>query len=143
MKTLIVFAVLLCAGLARAGDAADPTLERLSKVDIFAFGRIGYAGTIPRGERDYRLIFSRTSAEADFERLFVVGNAQAKAYALVGIRALDQRRFTLISQSLRDSTTEVITESGCIVEDPPFGALLKHIAAGEFSRYDNVRPPRL
>jgi hypothetical protein len=145
MKTLIVFAVfavLLCPNFARAGDATDPTLDRLAKVDIFAFGGIGYAGMISRGERDYRVIFSRTSAEADFERLFVVGNAQAKAYALVGIRALDQKRFTQISQPLRDSTEEVITESGCIVEHQPFGGLLKLIAADEFSRYSNIRRTR-
>ncbi len=142
MKTLVVFAVLLCANLACAGDATDPTLDRLSKVDIFAFGGIGYAGTISRGERDYKLIFSRTSAEADFERLFAVGNAQAKAYALVGIRALDQKRFTQISRSLRNSKEEVITESGCIVEHQPFGALLKRIAADEFSQYSSVRPTR-
>jgi len=143
MKAFIVFAVLLlCASLAHAGDTADPILDRLSKVDIFAFGRIGYAGTISRGERDYRLILSRISAETDFEKLFAVGNAQAKAYALVGIRALDQKRFMQLSQPLRDSTEEVITESGCIVGHEPFEALLKRIGAGEFSRDSNTRPTR-
>jgi hypothetical protein len=139
MKILIVFSVLLCANLTHAGGA-DLILDHLSKVDIFAFGGIGYAGTISRGERDYRVILSRASAEADFERLLAVGNAQAKAYALVGIHTLDQKRFTQISQPLRDSTEEVITESGCIVEHQPFAALLKRIAAGEFPRDSNIRP---
>lgn len=140
MKTLIVFAVVLSATVALAGEATDPTFDRLAKVDIFAFGGIGYAGMTSPGEKDYRLIFSRTSAEADFERLFLVGNAQARAYALVGLRALDQKRFTQISQSLRDSPVEVITESGCIVEHQSLGALLKRIASGEFSQYSNTRP---
>jgi hypothetical protein len=139
MKTLIVFGVVLCATVTLAREGTDPTFDRLAKVDIFAFGGIGYAGMTSPGEKDYRLIFSRTSAEADFERLFLVGNAQARAYALVGLRTLDQKRFTQISQSHRDSPVEVITENGCIVEHQSLGALLKRIASGEFSQYSNTR----
>jgi hypothetical protein len=73
MKTLIVFGVVLCATVTLAREGTDPTFDRLAKVDIFAFGGIGYAGMTSPGEKDYRLILSRTSAEADFERLFLVG----------------------------------------------------------------------
>jgi len=71
-----ILASLILVSIANAGDSSDSVLERLAKVDRFAFGGTGFAGVISRGEKDYRVILSRPSAEADFEKLFAVGNAQ-------------------------------------------------------------------
>jgi hypothetical protein len=111
MKIWIIATLLLAIAMAQATESVDSTLERLAKVDIFAFGPTGYAGVISQGERDYKLILSRPSAMADLVRLFSSGNSQAKCYALVGIRTLDGSRFKELSKSVRDSKEEVLTQS--------------------------------
>jgi hypothetical protein len=71
----------------------DAVLDRLSKVERFAFGPTGYAGVTSEGEKDFRAVLGRSSALTDFEKLFAEGNIQAKSYALVGIRKLSQNAF--------------------------------------------------
>src|ERR1700730_10598275 len=100
---------------------------------MFAFCPTGYAGIISQGEKDYKLILSRPSAMADFERLFSAGNPQAKSYALLGIRAANPNRFKELSSSLRDSKEDVTTQSGCIVFQESLGDVLKHIERGDYS----------
>src|SRR5580704_6416248 len=112
MRLWIITALLLAAATAQSGGSSDSTFERLAKVDRFAFGGIGYAGVMSQGEKDYKVILSRPSAMADFERLLLIGNSQAKGYALVGIRALDPSRFKELSHSLRDSKEGLLTEKG-------------------------------
>jgi hypothetical protein len=135
MKAWIVFvlAVFLSAASAQVSAPVDAIFERLSKVEMFAFGPTGYAGTISQGEKDYKLILSRPSAFADFEKLLSAGNPQSKAYALVGIRAVNTNRFKELSGSLRDSNEGVTTQSGCIVFHEVLGAVLKRIEAGDYS----------
>jgi|HubBroStandDraft_2_1064218.scaffolds.fasta_scaffold90501_2 hypothetical protein len=134
MRLWIITALLLAAAAAQSGGSSDSTFERLAKVDRFAFGGIGYAGVISQGEKDYKVIFSRPSAMADFERLLLVGNSQAKGYALVGIRALGPSRFKELSHSMRDSKEGLLTEKGCIVSHEPLGVVLNRIEAGEYSK---------
>ena len=135
MRIWILAVLLLFVNIAHAGDSGDPVLDRLAKVDRFAFGGTGYAGVISSGEKDYRVILSRPSALLDFEKLFVVGNSQGKSYALMGIRALDPGRFKQISRTLRGSTEEVVTQSGCIVYHESLGTVLKRIDYGAYSLY--------
>lgn len=140
MWNRILAILLLFVGIASAGEPLDSVLARFAKVGLFAFGGVGYAGITSRGEKDYRLIFSRTTAEADFERLFAVGNAQARAYALVGIHTLDPKRFKQISQPYRDSSEDITTQRGCIVMHESFRAVLKRIETNEFSLYSRIPP---
>lgn len=81
MKNLVVAAMLL-GSVAQSVQPVDTVVERLTKVEIFAFGGVGYAGTTSPGEKDYKAILSRPTALADFEQLYSSGNAMAKAYAL-------------------------------------------------------------
>jgi hypothetical protein len=133
MRSLILAATLILVSIAHAGQSVDLAFDRLAKVERFAFGRTGYAGVTSQGEIDYRVILGRPAAEADFERLFAIGNRQAKSYALVGIRTLDRSRFKQISQPLRDSAEEVVTQRGCIVYHESLGVVLKRIDAGNYS----------
>ena len=135
MKHWIVLALLVSAtAISQVVAPVDSTLERLAKVDRFAFGPTGYAGVTSQGEKDYKVVLSRPSAETDFEKLFAMGNPQAKAYALVGIRALTPARWKELSRTLRDSKEEVVTQNGCIVDHEPLGTVLKRIEAGDYSR---------
>jgi hypothetical protein len=135
MRIWILAILLMFAGIAHAGDSVDPVLNRLAKIDRFAFGGTGYAGVISSGGKDYRVILSRPSALLDFEKLFVVGNPQGKSYALMGIRTLDPGRFKQISRPLRGSTEEVVTQSGCIVYHESLGTVLQRIDAGAYFLY--------
>lgn len=133
MKAWIVLTVLLSVANAQAPKPADSTLERLAKVEIFAFGPTGYAGITSQGEKDYKAILSRSSASADFERLFSLGNPQGKSYALAGLRAVNPNRFKEISGSPHESKEDVTTESGCIVSHKSLGTVLKHIEADDYA----------
>src|SRR5450755_2984850 len=115
MRISILAISLIFVSVANAGDSVDSVLDRLARVGQFAFGGTGYAGVTSQGEKDFRVILSRPSAEADFEKLFAVGNPQGKSYALAGIRALDSRRFKQVSGPVLDSAEEVVTQNGCII----------------------------
>jgi len=110
----------------------DAVLDRLSKVERFAFGPTGYAGVTSTGEKDFRTVLGRSSAVTDFEKLFAEGNKQAKSYALVGIRKLNPTRFKELARPLRDSKESVTTMEGCIISDEPFTSILKQIEAGKY-----------
>lgn len=136
MKNLILVISLALASIVHAADSTDTVLDRLAKVERFSFGGVGFAGIISPGEKDFRVILSRPSAKADFEKLLIIGNPQAKAYALVGMRVLDRKHFEQISRPLRNSTEEVVMESGCIVHQETFSTVLKQIDTGQYPFYD-------
>ena len=129
----------LCAAAAETQN--DPAFDRLAHADMFAFGGVGFAGTISQGEKDLRLIMARPSALADFERLFAVGNIQAKAYALVAIHHLDHAKFAELAAPLRESKTPVQTIHGCIVSHESISSLIARIEAGDYSRSPTSPPP--
>ena len=129
MKPWLLAAMLLFAVPQIAQDAV---LDRLSKVEQFAFGPTGYAGVISEGEKDYKAVLARSTAQPDFEKLLPEGNTQAKCYALVGIHKLNAARFKELARSLEDSKETVTTMEGCIIFHVPFTQVLKRIAAGKY-----------
>jgi hypothetical protein len=133
MRVCVLSISLLVVAIAQAGDSVDPVLTQLDQVDIFAFGRVGYAGVISQGEKDYRMILSRPSALADFEKVFALGTLQGKSYALTGIWKLSVSRFRELSQPLRGSSETVVTESGCIIHHERISTILKRIETGAYS----------
>src|SRR3569833_237236 len=82
----------------------DHALDRLNEANVFAFGGIGFGGTISEGETAFRALLARSSAGRDFEAAFLRGTPQAKAYALVGLRALNPNRFAELASSLQASS---------------------------------------
>ena len=129
----IIFGLLAVWLLAAAETPSDPALNRLAHVDHFAFGGVGFAGVTSLGEKDYRLILARPSALADFERLFAVGNIQAKCYALAAIHDLDHRKFAELASRLRNSKGQVRVMSGCIVSQQALSSVVARVEAGAFS----------
>jgi len=110
----------------------DAVLDRLSKVERFAFGPTGYAGVTSAGEKDFRTVLGRSSALTDFEKLFAEGNLQARSYALVGIHKLNPPRFKELARPLHNSKERVSTMKGCIISDEPFAVILKQIESGKY-----------
>jgi len=127
---LWLLAAILLIGVAQT--AQDSVLDRLSQVERFAFGGTGIAGGISPGERDYKTVLARSTALADFEKLFAEGNRQAKCYALVGIRKLNPTRFKELAGPLRDSKERVTTMKGCIILNEPFASILKKIESDKY-----------
>jgi hypothetical protein len=117
-----------------AQTPSDPVFSRLTNVDHFAFGGVGFAGTTSQGEKDYLVLRTRPAARADFERLFAVGNMQAKCYALVALRELEPAKFTELSLGLRKSKDKVRTMSGCIVYEQALASVVARVQAGVFSQ---------
>jgi len=129
MKLWLMMALLL---FTVPPNGHDVVLEQLAKIERFAFGPTGYAGDMSEGEKDYRTVLERSTALADFEKLFTEGNIQAKCYALVGIHRLDAGRFNELARSLRKSDETVTTIRGCIVLRVPFTQILERIAADRY-----------
>jgi hypothetical protein len=131
---LSVVAMLFLASIAQAEEPNDTTFYRLTKVDTFAFGGVGIAGVTSHGEKDFRVILARPTALATFEKLYSVGNLQAKAYALVGIHSLDVERFNYLAVTIPNSTRllKVKVMRGCIISDDPYEVILKSIVAGDY-----------
>jgi hypothetical protein len=117
LKFNLALALLLVTVAVRATDRVDGAELRLEKVEIFALGPVGYAGATSAGERDYRLLMSNSRERAIqlLNDLYVKGNMQARAYALVGLRKLDLPRFQSLYLALLSSKDAVQVENGCIV----------------------------
>ena len=117
-----------------ADDTVDAAVNRLSTVERFAFGKVGFAGVISQGETDFRLVLAqpKTMALNAFEKLYAIGNSQGKSYALSGLKKLATQRFEELVAALGKSTDEVAVMRGCVVSREPLPNVAKQIGQGKF-----------
>jgi hypothetical protein len=118
----------------RPQDGAAAAAHRISSVNVFAFGGIGFAGKTSDGEKDFRIVYSQSHNVSlkFFEDLFRNGNPEAMSYALAGIRQLAPARFVTLRQSLAGSSAKVVTMSGCIIEDRLLTTVADDIGKGNY-----------
>jgi hypothetical protein len=130
----LILLILLNISLVLADDTVDAAVNRLSTVEKFAFGGVGYAGVISKGETDFKLVLNEPKPTAldAFERLYAIGNPQAKSYALSGLKKLAPERFAELVATLAKSTEEVEVMRGCIVSHEALPEVAKQIAKGKF-----------
>jgi hypothetical protein len=133
-KWCLAILLLLCGIAAPADDPVESAVKRLSNVDRFAFGGVGYAGETSKGEIDFKLVLAQSQPVAltAFEKLYATGNPQGKSYALSGIQKLNPSRFKELLASVGASTDEVEVERGCIVSHEPLREVAKQIDRGKF-----------
>jgi len=126
--------LLFCGIVALADDRVDAAVNRLSSVQRFAFGGVGYAGVTSKGEIDFKLVISEPRQDAlnAFEKLYAAGNPQGKAYALSGMKKLNPKRFKELLASLAASKDEVEVMRGCIVSHELLRDLASQIDKGKF-----------
>jgi hypothetical protein len=126
--------LMLCGFAVRADDSVVSAVKRLSAVEKFAFGGVGYAGVTSKGEIDFKLILSQpqTTALSAFEELYATGNPQGKSYALSGMKKLNPHRFNELLAALGTSTDEVEVMRGCILSHEPLRDVAKQIERGKF-----------
>jgi len=57
---MCVISALLFFPTPQAAPTVDAAFERLTKVGLFAFGGVGFAGNTSPGEKDYKVIHPKT-----------------------------------------------------------------------------------
>jgi hypothetical protein len=117
-----------------ADDTVDAAVNRLSTVERFAFGGVGYAGVTSKGETDFKFVLAQPKPTAlnAFERLYAIGNPQGKSYALSGLKKLAPERFAKLVATFAKSTEEVEVMRGCIVSHESLPEVAKQIGRGKF-----------
>ena len=130
----LILVVLISISPVLADDTVDAAVNRLSTVERFAFGGVGYAGVTSKGETDFRFVLTQPKPTAlnAFERLYAIGNSQGKSYALSGLKKLAPARFAELVATLARSTEEVEVMRGCIVSHEPLPQVAKQIGHGKF-----------
>src|SRR5437867_10840827 len=121
----VVAAVALCTvPLARGSDVQD--------ADKFAFGGIGVAGTMSKGESALRAILDEPDAAIQLERMLPHATDAGRLYILVGLRMRDRSAYkrAFDSYSQHDGTVETV--QGCMISRESFQALMREIDRGDF-----------
>jgi len=125
LKVAAAVALSLCTvPLARGSDVQD--------ADKFAFGGIGVAGTISKGESALRTILDQPDGATQLERMLPHATDAGRLYILVGLRVRDRSAYkrAFDSYSQHDSTVETV--QGCMISRKSFQALMREIDRGEF-----------
>jgi hypothetical protein len=133
-KWPLILLLLFSVSPVLADDTVDAAVNRLSTVDWFAFGGVGYAGVTSKGETDFKIVLAQPKPTAlnAIERLYAIGNPQGKAYALSGLKKLAPERFAELVATLAKSTEEVEVMRGCIASHEPLPEVAKQIGQGKF-----------
>lgn len=116
------------------GQTVD-AVAALSKIKRFAFGGVGYAGTTSEGEKLFRAILAERDALAKFRTILAKGTAEAKLYALCGIRALDKKALDDAASDLKKQNSVVETIQGCILDKEQSSKVIQRIAGGRYDSY--------
>src|SRR5580698_2550885 len=117
-----------------ADSIINSAVNRLTSVEWFAFGGVGYAGVTSEGEADFKVVLAQPTQTAlkAFEKLFAIGNPQAKSYALSGLKKLAPQRFRELLATTTNSTKTVEVMRGCILSHEPLREVAKQIDQGQF-----------
>ena len=134
LKRCLAMLMLFCGVAALADDSLDAAVKRLSTVETFAFGGVGYLGVPSKGEIDFKVVLSKPQpvALAAFENLYAMGNPQGKSYALSGLKKLNSNRFKELLASAEGSTDEVEVMRGCIMSHELLRDVAEQIDRGKF-----------
>jgi hypothetical protein len=125
LKIVGTIVLSLCAvPLTRGSDVQD--------ADKFAFGGIGVAGTMSKGESALRAILDEPDAVTQLEKMLPPATDAGRLYILVGLRMRDRSAYkrAFDSYSKHDSTVETVR--GCMIGRESFQALMREIDRGNF-----------
>jgi hypothetical protein len=141
LKLILIAAFCPAEALLSEQEPATEASKELDSIDKFAFGGVGFAGVTSKGEKAYRQLAAlpEEQALAAFEELFRSGNAQAKCYALAGIRGLNAGRFEQIYSEMTESQDMVAIMRGCIISHEPLAVIARRIKRGDYERFASSR----
>ena len=125
LKVVAAVALSLCAvPLVRGSDVQD--------ADKFAFGGIGVAGTMSKGERALRVILDEPDAAIQLERMLPHATDAGRLYILVGLRMRDRSAYKRAFESYAKHDSTVETVRGCMISRESFQMLMREIDRGNF-----------
>lgn len=129
-------ATLLIGGGQYVQNPPPLAAEKLTSIQLFAFGGVGFAPKISDGERAFRVVMEKPHDEAlqTMETVFANGTVEAKSYALAGIHALALHRFDALYQSVAHSPQKVHRMQGCILFEDTLQQIAKQIRDGAYDK---------
>lgn len=133
LKVIAAVVLSFCAVLlARGSDVQD--------ADKFAFGGIGVAGTMSKGESALRTILDAPDAVTQLEKMLPHATDAGRLYILVGLRLRDRSAYkrAFDSYSKHDSTVETV--HGCMISRESFQSVMREIDRGDFDGLLKQRP---
>src|SRR5436309_6199641 len=106
--------------------------SEVQNADKFAFGGIGVAGTISKGESALRTILDAPDAVTQLEKMLPHATDAGRLYILFGLRMRDRSAYkrAFESHAKHDSTVETVR--GCMISRESFQALMREIDRGNF-----------
>lgn len=125
LKIVVGIALSLCAvALARGSDLQD--------VSNFAFGGIGAAGIMSKGESALRSILAEPDAVTQLEKMLPHATDAGRLYILVGLRLRDRSAYKRAFDSYSKHDSSVETVHGCMISKESFQAVMREIDRGDF-----------
>jgi hypothetical protein len=111
--------------------------QELMTVNVFAFGGVGFAGTISQGEKAFRTLAADPDAVRLFRGILTHGSLAGRLYALCGIRQLAPNDFPALAKHAPSGT--VMRMTGCLAMEEKVSNLIAAIARGEFDVFSRSR----
>jgi hypothetical protein len=114
MILLSAFGLTFTALGALAADAKRPTnaYEMLRTTKVFAMGPVGFAGTRSSTEMAFRSLLKQPDAPAQFAKLLSSATPEGRIYALLGLKSVDEKAFTVAFPKFRQSKMEIHSVGG-------------------------------
>ena len=139
MKWQIALVPFVLCFMGHAQDQHADSIKRFAKTAVFAFGGVGFAGITSEGEKEFHVIMALPTAAEDFEKIYAIGNPEARSYALVAIRELNRARFKELITSLNGSPQQVVTMEGCIMQRRTLAKIAQDIDSGQYDSWLKLR----
>ncbi|HVF90020.1 MAG TPA: hypothetical protein VNH22_08125 [Blastocatellia bacterium] len=139
LKVVTLAATALMAASNSGGQDASPDYQRLLDVGVFAFGGVGFAGTISEGEAAFRKILVEDHAVETFARVLSQGGKrEAQVYALCGLYVRDHKAFKQQASQLKSGLPKgqtIMVQTGCTIMPEDARDVIKRIESGDYDMF--------
>lgn len=120
-------------------QAVRQAYKQLLSAKVFAFGGVGFAGTISEPEKAFHIVAADTNALEHFSGLLRDGSGAAQLYGLCGIRGLAPKTFDNKAKPIIAANPKVNTMAGCLMAEEAASDVVARIALGRYDPYISRR----
>lgn len=125
-----------CAGNSVASTSPVPLPgDTLARVNLFAFGGVGFTGALSQGELMFRAVLREPDALDRCKMLALNGTPAARMYGLPGIHVLAPGLFASYAQSGTREGSQVLVMNGCVGTYERVADVAARIERGTFDEY--------
>jgi hypothetical protein len=144
MKTLIIMfiagIVLSQPGISAGTSSENSAARDLAAAKSLAFGGVGVAGLMSKGERNLRAVLERPDASQQLQARLGHATPAGTLYVLVGLRRCARATYQKVFDSVARPIDDVEVVRRCMITKEPFRQVLSQIQDGRFDDYLS-RPP--